>query len=233
MDVLNSRITSFVKIPLPKRKGSLTSIDGSSKSLISDENSYENREFELEFVTMAKTEQERYNLEAQLFTLFDGFDYKPFRIYTDPNFTYFVKNIENVEVDRITRLSNARIYKYKLSAAAFKYFEIDKELTFSEPFELFSYFLFDAKPYFKITGNGAVKFQINDHTFDLNIDGFIELDSAEENQDAFKTKDDGSITFVNENTTIDEFPSLSRGVNKISWDGDVSQVIVRPRWRTI
>ena len=84
---------------------------------------------------------------------------------------------------------------------------------------------FDAYPLIQVIGtSGALT--INDRTITLSsIDGYTMLDC--ELQDAYKET-------TNKNSTVSGiFPVLKPGSNTISWTGDISSVIITPRWWTI
>lgn len=84
---------------------------------------------------------------------------------------------------------------------------------------------FDAHPRIRVTGTSGT-LTVNDNTITLSsIDSYTMLDC--ELQDAYKGT-------VNKNSTVSgTFPVLKPGSNTISWTGDISNVLVIPRWWTI
>ena len=84
---------------------------------------------------------------------------------------------------------------------------------------------FEAYPLFKVTGtSGVLTVNGNSITFS-SIDDFVMLDC--ELQDAYKET-------TNKNSTVSgTFPVLKPGTNTISWTGNISSVIITPRWWTI
>ena len=84
---------------------------------------------------------------------------------------------------------------------------------------------FEAYPLFKVAGtSGVLTVNGNSITFS-SIDNFVMLDC--ELQDAYKEN-------INKNNTISgTFPVLKTGSNTISWTGNISSVIITPRWWTI
>lgn len=84
---------------------------------------------------------------------------------------------------------------------------------------------FDSYPLIQVIGTSGV-LTINDSTITFSsIDSYTMLDC--ELQDAYKET-------TNKNSTISgTFPVLKPGSNTISWTGDISSVIITPRWWTI
>ena len=84
---------------------------------------------------------------------------------------------------------------------------------------------FDAYPLIQVIGTSGV-LTINDSTIAFSsIDSYTMLDC--ELQDAYKET-------TNKNSTISgTFPVLKPGSNTISWTGNISSVIITPRWWTI
>ena len=84
---------------------------------------------------------------------------------------------------------------------------------------------FEAYPLFKVTGtSGVLTVNGNSITFS-SIDDFVMLDC--ELQDAYKET-------TNKNSTVSgTFPVLKPGSNTISWTGNISSVVITPRWWTI
>ena len=84
---------------------------------------------------------------------------------------------------------------------------------------------FDAYPLIQVIGTSGV-LTINDSTITFSsIDSYTMLDC--ELQDAYKET-------TNKNSTISgTFPVLKPGSNTISWTGNISSVIITPRWWTI
>lgn len=77
-----------------------------------------------------------------------------------------------------------------------------------------------SKPILKITGTGTVLMSINSQSLQMDIDGYLTIDS--ELMECYK--DSELETFMG------PFPELLEGVNNISWSGTVTEVEVIPRW---
>ena len=83
-----------------------------------------------------------------------------------------------------------------------------------------------SEPVITITGNGDITLMVGMQMIELtDVDGKIIIDSVL--QEVYN--DDGAC-----NEKMDgDFPVLQPGVNAISWDGDVTSVVVSPNWRTL
>ena len=83
-----------------------------------------------------------------------------------------------------------------------------------------------SEPIITITGNGDITLMVGMQMIELtDVDGRITIDSVL--QEVYN--DDGTC-----NEKMDgDFPVLQPGANAISWDGDVTRVVVSPNWRTL
>ena len=83
-----------------------------------------------------------------------------------------------------------------------------------------------SEPVITVTGNGDITLMVGMQIIELTgVDSKITIDSVL--QEVYN--DDGAC-----NEKMDgDFPVLQPGVNAISWDGDVTSVVVSPNWRTL
>ena len=83
-----------------------------------------------------------------------------------------------------------------------------------------------SEPIITLTGNGDVTLMVGMQMIELTgVDSKIIIDSVL--QEVYN--DDGACNEKMEG----DFPVLQPGVNAISWDGDVTRVVVSPNWRTL
>ena len=83
-----------------------------------------------------------------------------------------------------------------------------------------------SEPIITVTGNGDITLMVGMQMIELtDVDGKITIDSVL--QEVYN--DDGACNEKMEG----DFPVLQPGVNAISWDGDVTRVVVSPNWRTL
>jgi phage-related protein len=174
-------------------------------------------------------------LGDKLFSVFDSSGYIPFSYYGESEYTYHVFNADLVETERLLRTSWVRVYTYNLSAAAFKYFDPGQRRNVSNGDTLVNPFEYEAKPYIKLMGTGNVTLTIAGKAYNYaGVDGFLEIDSDELQQDLYKTNADGTVTFQNEKAQASQaFPTLQKGRNLISWSGNITNLEIEPRWRSI
>lgn len=86
--------------------------------------------------------------------------------------------------------------------------------------------IYDSLPYIKITGSGDLSLVINGSYYDFtNVSGYVECDS--EMMNVYK-----GIVNKNSDFLTSGFPKLSSGNNVISWTGTVTQIEIKPMWRT-
>ena len=83
-----------------------------------------------------------------------------------------------------------------------------------------------SEPALRITMNGCAEFTVGATYFTLeNITGTVTIDSA-----LMETY----MNYLSYNSSMDgDYPKLLPGTNLITWTGDVSQVVISPRWRTL
>ena len=83
-----------------------------------------------------------------------------------------------------------------------------------------------SEPIITVTGNGDITLMVGMQMIELTgVDSKIIIDSVL--QEVYN--DDGAC-----NEKMDgDFPVLQAGVNAISWDGNVTRVVVSPNWRTL
>ncbi len=103
--------------------------------------------------------------------------------------------------------------------------------TTSQEFEIWNPEMFESEPYIKIKGSGRIILHVNDETFTLDVDEYIELDT--ELQSAFKSTE-------NQNTCVnfDYMPIFKSGTNyiKISYKTSTASfngIEIIPRWRRL
>ena len=83
-----------------------------------------------------------------------------------------------------------------------------------------------SEPIITLTGNGDITLMVGMQIIELtDVDGEIIINSVL--QEVYN--DDGTCNEKMEG----DFPMLQPGVNAISWDGDVTSVVVSPNWRTL
>ena len=83
-----------------------------------------------------------------------------------------------------------------------------------------------SEPVITVTGNGDITLMVGMQIIELTgVDSKITIDSVL--QEVYN--DNGACNEKMEG----DFPVLQPGVNAISWDGDVTSVVISPNWRTL
>ena len=84
----------------------------------------------------------------------------------------------------------------------------------------------DSEPLIKVYGSGDITLMVGTQIVELeDVSSQIFLDS--EIQEAYK-----GTTSMN-SAMSGEFPKLLPGMNAISWTGNVTSIVITPRWRTL
>lgn len=157
-----------------------------------------------------------------------GTGYKLLRDSYDPDYVRYGVYTSVMDPDEIAR--NAGSLRIEFSCKPYRY-RYDTLNTITEITEsgvvVNNPEGYSSLPYIRIIGNGDVSLHIGNKSYPINgISGYIELDS--ELMWAYKLD-----ALCNDKIGFSEFPELKPGENLIQWTGDVSKIIVRPRWRTI
>ena len=98
---------------------------------------------------------------------------------------------------------------------------------YTKPFEVVNVGLEESKPIMTIKGSGTIELSINgvgvfSYTFPDGEDKVV-IDS--EKEDAYLG------TVLKNRNMLGEFPTLARGINRITWSGNVTSISVEPRSR--
>ena len=148
----------------------------------------------------------------------------------EPDKYYNYQIIDQIDFERLIRFKTATV---TFHVQPFKYSAVDNVFTFNvdneNSFSIFNRGNTVARPTLTIYGTGTINLSLNGaELFVIDIDnaGYITIDSAQMN--AYQ----GDI-FMNRAVTGDyDNLVLNIGTNKISWTGDVTQIIVEEfaRW---
>lgn len=101
--------------------------------------------------------------------------------------------------------------------------EIDIQI--SEATTIVNPTLKEAAPLIRVYGTSG-SIIVNDITMNISeIDEYVDLDC--DIQDAYKNGE-------NRNSTVSQqYPTLHPGANRISFEGNITQIVIRPRWWTV
>ena len=133
-----------------------------------------------------------------------------------PNRYYIVKN---VVVDNISRdFDKYNTISVTFTLEPFKYDIYDKMMILTKSEKIYYMGNAKGKPKLKIYGSGNIELTINSETIQIkNIDEYVELDSKfllclNKNQQSKSRDMSGG------------FPILTKGINNISWTGNVTKI---------
>lgn len=227
---INAVIVNFPVVDIPNRKYTLNdSSVGIDRSILFDDNSYENRKISLTIgFKEGKTDvNERI---AKLMASIDKGEYVDLVLYSDYKYTYQVIRSAEVSVTRPAANSEYREISLEFSAAPYKYLsDVEKSTIGINNVTLTNPTLFKAKPRIKIVGSGKIILTVNGEQFIFNdVDESIELDSSL--QSVYKMSDGKAIN-QNNKMVIGPFPELKPGTNNIKVSSGTAAI--EPRWRTL
>ena len=152
------------------------------------------------------------------------YDIKDFKLIdtSEPTLYYKVKKIECEGVDTMSQ-QGTRV-KISFTCSNYRKYVQEELLTIVAPTSIYNYHDIASKPYIKIYGSGDISLSINNNVTQLRgVADYIELDG--ELQDCYK---DNQLC---NNKMVGDFPSLSSGLNNISWSGNISKLEILPRYR--
>ena len=141
-----------------------------------------------------------------------------------PDVVYKATIIGNIEFNRTLGKTGNCIINFKLQPLSYvkdvSSIEITSSTTITNNYNSISF------PYIKVLGSGRGNLYINDETITFtSIDGFVELDCELENC----YKDNNNCNKY----MIGDFPVLKEGDNNISFDGNITSIIINPKWRKL
>lgn len=144
----------------------------------------------------------------------------------DPN--YYRMAAYSGKIDIEDKMQKIGLTTLQFSCKPFKYrtdgenaFEITTASALYNPEE------WESLPYIKIIGNGDITLSINNNSYGFtDVSEYIEIDS--EIQNCCK-----GTALQNSKTSFISFPKLSPGRNEFAFTGNVSKIIVVPRWCTL
>ncbi|BAB80837.1 phage tail family protein [Clostridium perfringens] len=145
-------------------------------------------------------------------------------IFTDdPGWFYKVVNVEIGQMEvkfkrkgEFTINFTCRGWQYSLDGDEF--LEIENNTMLYNEYDL-------AKPLLYLEGNGEITVTINNNSFSVMLRDFLYIDS--ELEIAYREKTDCL------NIETGDYPLLEYGENNISFNGNVSKIEIKPRWREV
>lgn len=230
-ETLKAVIQTRPTIEAPQRKVDVKDIYGMDGSMPYDEGAYHNTSMELSMVIngtdVIADRQALYNL------LDTQGIYKDFIPYFDPGKTYRVMLSDAMQFDNQYNYGNIQLVSVKFTVKPYKYLVSNDPVTIAgnigsvtNPTNCVS------QPIITIQGTGPVTLTVNGNDFNIiNVQDTITLSS--ERQAAYQEYVPGLLTSMNSQVATRDYPVLKPGVNSISATGNVTQITIEPRWRSL
>lgn len=154
------------------------------------------------------------------------------KLIIEPDNNFYTQNgfykatvIEGFEYELYTN----KMYQFnvKFKVDPFYYYDNGNMVrTITKPTKIMNCGTIYSEPYIKINATGDVILFINDQIYNFtNIDGYIEVDSAL--MTVYKD------TINQGEKMIGDFPIFNSGINNITWEGNVSSIQYKGRWREL
>lgn len=151
--------------------------------------------------------------------IFDNCIGKELVCFSNLSYKYIIKNIKKDIIENTL----CHDIKVEVTCEPFKYLANEPILSLFEHTTIYYTGTYEGQCNIKIYGHGNIQLTINSETIQINnVNEYVELDSK-------------LLLCLNPNRTsktrdmIGNFPILKKGLNKISWSGDVSRVVILPR----
>ena len=194
-------------------------IDGRNGSLIIKDGTYKNKVLSFELGILSESKDD---LSSKIDNIIDWLtiikDNK--LIYDREDRYYIVKHIEFGNIEHVIY----RFGKFKINfiCEPFSY-KLEDYIHLENNQKIYYDGSVSGECNIKIHGNGNIQLTINNDTVQINnVNGYVELDSklllCLNSDKTSKTRD-----------MIGHFPLLTRGINRISWIGNISKVEILPR----
>lgn len=223
-NVFDAAESDLTFVSVPGRDGDVIMKNGRHKNILIV---YELSFFSTQFKEISENENFFYSLEDVKRTLIeDGNYYNLYDSYVPGYYrkACLIKGLSvkqpHWSVGEFSLNFNCKPFKYRVDGDEVK--TIATRIT-----QIYNPEIYESLPYFKIYGDGDLSLVINGSYYDFtNVSDYVECDS--EMMNVYK----GTVN-KNSDFLTREFPKLSSGNNVISWTGTVTQIEIKPRWRTV
>ena len=230
-ETVNTLIQSRPAIEAPLRKVEWTSPYGTDGDIPFDEGAYSNTSMDLYMLTDGNNAiQDR----QALYNLLDGRGvYKDFIPYFDPDKIYRVMLNDKVSFDSRYYLKEVQSLSVKFTVKPYKYLVDNDPIIMDEKNgQAINPTNYTSQPIIKIFGTGPVTLKVNGFEYNIKeVEDTITLSS--ERYAAYQEYITGILSNMNHQIMFKEYPVLEPGVNNIEVIGDVTRVVIEPRWRSL
>ena len=149
------------------------------------------------------------------------------RFANRPAGVYYARVCNQIPFDRILRGNPQRSFTVTFRCKPFLYLDSSADVTVTASgTTVTNPGAVDSEPLIKVYGSGDITLMVGTQIVELeDVSSQIFLDS--EIQEAYK-----GTTSMN-SAMSGEVPKLLPGMNAISWTGNVTSIVITPRWRTL
>lgn len=142
--------------------------------------------------------------------------------FSDDDVYYRINNIEFGDFDNEVEIYGNGVVTFDIEP--FDYASTPPRFLY-EPTTLYSMGTIEADPLISIYGQGDIDLHINSQVIQFKgVRDFVHLDC--ELKEAYRETDEGM-----EDRMIGKFPQFEIGNTDVSWKGDVTKLVIEPRWR--
>lgn len=211
-------------IPVTNEDIEEVEVEGRSGTVTINKGTYPNKIIPLEFSLKREYNEDIVVFYERLQIIEEWLDYignNDLILYLKPNRKYKIKRIEKEDIEPQNQVFAQFGVKFICEPFMYEIHEYPLILTSHET--LFYKGTVPGEPNIKIYGSGNIQLTINNETIQINnVNEYVELDSK-------------LLLCLNKDKTsksrdmIGHFPLLTKGINNISWTGNVSKVEILPR----
>ncbi|WP_027631919.1 distal tail protein Dit [Clostridium hydrogeniformans] len=212
----NLKIVSLPAISTPEVRENKIIVPGRDGYLTNTDNNYEG---ELKSVEYDYFDNEFDNIKSWL----SGNSKVIFS--NEPDRYYKARVINKITLEQVLKKFHGGIVQF--DCQPFGYLnEGNNIITIDKATSIYNIGNYKSEPYIRVYGTGDITLRINDNPIDLKgVEEYIELDT--ELMECFK----GTQSFNNK--MVGEFPYFIPVENKITWNGNISKIEIKGRWRSL
>ena len=230
-ETIKTLIQARPLIEAPLRKFEMKSTYGVDGQVPYDEGAYDNTSLELVLLVDGDdTIADR----QKLYNIMDSRGvYKDFIPYFDPDKIYRVMLSDSLQFENTYMYGQKQSASAKFTVKPYKYLVANAPVTINgKTGSLTNPTNYVSQPKIKITGTGPVTLTVNGIDFIIkNVPNTITIES--ERYVAYQEDSNGILTPMNNQIGTREYPIFKPGANSIVATGNVTQLYIEPKWRSL
>ena len=228
---LNLLIQRTPLLETPSRRVELKNAFGVHGGVPYDERAYDNTEMQLlMFIDGDDLNADRERVDS---LLRNTGVFKEFIPYWDPDKIYYVMNMQKTQYESFSWYGEKQALQTTFTVKPYKYLRDAIDVVFKTSGIAMNPFENDvSQPLITIEGSGDVTLKVNGQSYLIqNVTESVTVDS--ERYSTYRRRSSGFIENQNSKYRQKQYPIFTPGSNSISVSGNVSRVIVEPRWRSL